>query len=74
MTKIEELKSKLNDLCEKTNTRKSGLDYLIGYYITSLGWSEEYALEYAIDLFKNGTISEIKLFGKNGEELWDKKS
>lgn len=69
MSKIEELRNKLNELCEKTDTRKSGIDYLVNYYIESLGWNEEEAIQYAIDLFHNGTISQIKLFGKDGNEL-----
>lgn len=44
MTKVEELRNKLNELCEKTDTRKSGIDYLANYYIESLGWNEEEAL------------------------------
>ncbi len=69
MSKIEELRNILDDLCTKTNTRKSGIDYLVKYYIGSLGWSEEEAIKYTINLFKNGTIQEIKLFGENGELL-----
>lgn len=65
----EELRKQLDDLCEKSQTSKSGMAYLVNYYINSLGWSEEEAVKYAIGLFKNGTIQEIKLFGKDGKEL-----
>ena len=43
--------------------------YLVNYYIHSLGWTEEAALIYAIGLFHNDTIRQIKLFGKDGEEI-----
>lgn len=66
---IKELKEKLYKICEETNTRKSGIDYLVNYYIRSLGWSEEKAIKHAIGLFHNGTIRQIKLFGKEGKEL-----
>lgn len=64
----EELWQELYNICDKTNTRKSGMEYLVKYYI-SLGWSEEKAIEYAIKLFHNGTIQQIKLLNKDGEEI-----
>ena len=67
--KMSELREKLYKICEETNTSRSGMDYLVDYYIKSLGWSEEEAVKYAIGLFKNGTIREIKLIGKDGKEL-----
>jgi hypothetical protein len=67
--RLDELKAELKAICEKTDTRLSGMEFLIKYYIKSLGWTEEQAYEYAIGLFHNGTISQIKLFGKDGEEL-----
>lgn len=63
-----DLREQLYKLVEETKTSKKGIDYLVDYYIKSLGWSEEKALEYAISLFKNGTIEQIKVFGKDGEE------
>jgi len=66
---MSESRNKLYDMCDKTNTRRSGIDYLVNYYIESLHWSEDEACEYALGLFKNGTIQNIKLFGKDGEEL-----
>ena len=66
---IKELREKLYNICDETNTRKTGIDYLVNYYINSLGWSEEQALKHTIGLFQNGTIREIKLFGKDGEQL-----
>ena len=50
----------------KNKTSKAGIDYLVNYYITSLGWSEDEALRYAIRLFEDGVIDEIKII--NGEE------
>jgi len=69
MSKVEDLRKQLYETCDKTNTSRSGMDYLINYYINSLGWSEEKAIEYAISLFHNGTITAIKFLGKDGEEL-----
>ena len=67
--KAEELRKELQRICQETNTRISGMEFLVNYYIKGLGWSEEKALQYAIDLFHNGTITQIKLIGKDGEEL-----
>lgn len=67
--KAEELRKELQRICQETNTRLSGMEFLVNYYIKDLGWSEEKALQYAIDLFHNGTITQIKLIGKDGEEL-----
>ena len=61
-----ELKARLYELVEKTKTSKVGIDYLVNYYINSLGWSEDEALRYAIRLFEDGVIDEIKFI--NGEE------
>lgn len=66
---VNELRAELKEICEKTNTRLSGMEFLVDYYIKSLEWSEERALEYAIGLFHNGTITQIKLIGKDGEEI-----
>ena len=68
-TKLEELKVRLEQICKETDTRLSGMKFLINYYTKTLGWTEEQAYEYAIGLFHDGTISQIKLFGKDGEEL-----
>lgn len=65
----EKIRIQLYKLCEETKTSKDGIDYLVNYYIHSLGWSEEKALEYAISLFKSGTIEKIKIIGKEGKEL-----
>lgn len=66
---MNEFRKKLYEMCDKTNTRKSGIDFLVNYYIESLYWSEEEACKYALSLFKNGTIQNIKLIGKDGQEL-----
>ena len=67
---MNEFRKKLYEMCDKTNTRKSGIDFLVNYYIESLHWSENEAYKYALSLFKNGTIQNIKLIGKDGKELW----
>ena len=66
---VNELRKELERMCVETNTRITGMEFLVNYYIKNLGWSEEQALQYAIDLFHNGTITQIKLIGKDGEEL-----
>ena len=67
--KNDQLRKQLYNLCDETKTSRSGIDYLVNYYINSLGWTEEKALEYAISLFHNGTIEQIKLIGKDGNEI-----
>ena len=68
----ENLREELYKICDETNTSRTGMDFLVNYYINSLGWTEEEAIKYAIGLFHNGTIQQIKLIGKDGEELWEK--
>ena len=67
--KTDELRRELYEQCDKTETSRKGIEYLVDYYINSLGWTEEASLLYAIGLFHNGTINKIKLFGKDGKEL-----
>ena len=67
--RVKKLRKQLKEICEETDTKLSGIEYLVNYYIEQLHWSEEKAIEYAIDLFHNSTIRQIKLFGKDGEEL-----
>lgn len=69
MKKEQELKQELKEMCEKTDTRISGMEYLIKFYMESLHWTEGEAITYAIGLFKNGTIQQIKFIGKDGEIL-----
>lgn len=69
MSKANELREQLYKICDETKTSRSGMDYLVNYYVNSLGWSEEEAIQYAIGLFHNGTIQQIKLIGKDGEQL-----
>ena len=47
-----EARMKLYEMCDKTNTSRSGMDYLVNYYIKSLGWSEEEACKYALSLYE----------------------
>ena len=65
----DQLREQLYKICDETKTSRSGMDYLVNYYQENLGWSEKAALEYAILLFHNGTIQQIKLINKDGEEL-----
>ncbi len=67
---VEKLWQELIETCEKTNTRLSGMEFLVKkYYMETLGWTEQKALEYTLELFHNGTIQEIKLLGQDGEEI-----
>ena len=62
---MKDLKQQLLKLCEKHKTSTEGINYLIKYYINSLGWTEDEAIRYANKLFDNGTIDEIKIIGGN---------
>jgi hypothetical protein len=62
---VEELKRELKEMCEKTDTSISGMEYLIKYYMESLHWTEIESITYAIGLFKNGTIQQIKSLNSN---------
>lgn len=64
----KELWSEMYRLCEETEIKKSGMEYLVKYYLSE-GWTEEKALTHAIGLFHNGTIAKIKLLNKDGEEI-----
>lgn len=64
-----EVRKQLYEMCDKTNTSRTGMDHLVSYYIKSLGWNEEEACKYALSLFHDGTITQIKLLGKDGKEL-----
>lgn len=66
---LEELREELKNICKETNTRYLGIEHLVNYYVKSLGWTQVQAIEYAIRLFHDGTIREIKLLGKDGKEL-----
>ena len=48
------------EICPNCGTREA---------LDRFGMSEEEAIQYAIGLFHNGTIQQIKLIGKDGEEL-----
>lgn len=61
-----ELKVKLYKLVDDTNTSRKGIDFLVNYYIQSLDWSEDEAIKYAVKLFEDGVIDEIKVI--NGKE------
>lgn len=69
MENIKELWDELYKICDETETKRSGMKYLVNYYITSLGWTEAEAIKYAISLFQNGTIKQIKLFGKDNKQI-----
>ena len=67
--RVKELREQLKEICKETDTKLSGMEYLVNYYINQLNWSEEKAIEYAIGLFHNGTIRQIKLLNSKDEEL-----
>lgn len=63
------LREKLDAKCKETNTSIQGVDLLLEYYRSSLGWDEEKAIDYVLELFDNGTIDTIKFIGKDGNEI-----
>lgn len=63
-------REELHKMCDSTNTARKGIDYLVDeYYIKTLGWPEDKAIDYAMSLFHDGAITQIKLIGKDGEEI-----
>lgn len=66
---IEDLREELKEMCERTNTSLSGIEYLIKYYLESFKWTEAESINYAIGLFKNETIEQIKFIGKDGKPI-----
>ena len=66
---IEDLRQELKEMCERTNTSLSGIEYLIKYYLESFKWTEAESINYAIGLFKNETIEQIKFIGKDGKPI-----
>lgn len=64
---LSEDRNRLFEMCEKTSTSIDGMSTLVDYYIRSLGWSEKQACEYALGLFRNGTIQNIKITFGNGK-------
>lgn len=69
MSRLKDLELKLNELIKKTETSSKSIDLLTDYYIKSLGWSRKQAVEYAIELFEDGTIDAIKVInGKGGND------
>lgn len=68
---MDELKQKLDQLIRANDVNKEGIQFLIDYYIRSLGWSYEKAVEYTIELFENGTIDEVKVIGGKGNGKTD---
>lgn len=58
-----QLKEKLALICKTTDTSEKGINLLLEYYQKILGWSEEKAIAYIIDLFENSTIDAIKVLG-----------
>ena len=62
-------RAELYKRCDATNTSKEGIDVLLKYYIRHFGWTEVQACGYIHRLFDNGTIDQIKMFGKDGKEL-----
>ena len=58
--KIDKLRRELYEYCDKTETSRSEIEYIVNYYNHSLKWTEEDVLMYVIGLFLNGAIRQIK--------------
>ena len=63
---MSDYKQKLIELCKAKGAKIQGIELLIEYYKKSLGWSEQQANEYAINLFEDGTIDSIMVISKKG--------
>ena len=63
-----QLKEKLAFICQATDTSQKGINLLLEYYQTVLGWNEEKASAYSLELFENGTIDAIKNLGAGDGE------
>lgn len=47
---IEELRTELKETCEKYDTRFSGIEYLVNYYINSLKWTEKRSTRICVEV------------------------
>lgn len=56
---VKKLKANLQRLCDTYGRDINCFNKLLEYYQKSLGWSEQEAYEYVIDLFVDGTIKQI---------------
>ncbi len=62
-----EVKLGYNVLLEKAkdlDVSQDAVNRLLRYYTDTLGWGMNQALIYALELFENGTIAEVKSWGK----------
>ena len=58
--RINELRRELYEYCNKTETSRNEIEYIVNYYINSLSWTEEDVLMYIVGTFLNGSIRQIK--------------
>ena len=63
--KVDELRRELYEYCDKTETPRNEIEYIVNYYIHSLKWTEEDVLMYIVGSFLNGSIRQIKEELKN---------
>lgn len=54
----------LEKLCKDKNVNIKGIEFLLKCYQKNFQWIEEEAEDYAISLFKNGTIDDIIVLNK----------
>lgn len=54
---------------EQTNTSVKRIEMLIKYYITSLHWTVDEAINYCLKLFDDRTIDSIKILGMDEKDL-----
>ena len=47
-------REELYKICDETNTRKSGIDYLLAYYQSSCNMTEQEAIDYTIGFLRMG--------------------
>ena len=58
--KIAKLRAELYEYCDKTETSRNEIEYIVNYYIHQLNWTEEDVLMYVVGTFLNGSIKQIK--------------
>ena len=70
--RIAGLRTELYEYCDKTETSRNEIEYIVNYYIHSLKWSEEDVLMYVIGTFLNGSIRQIKeeFNNQKGAKKW----
>lgn len=57
-------REELYKICDETNTRKSGIDYLLAYYQSSCNMTEQEAIDYTIGFLRMGLQNRLNFSEK----------